>query len=718
MGHSSDLTSNNFRILVLSATILFLEVLLIRWLSSEINVLAYLQNSVLVACFLGLGVGCLTSKARYSLETTLVNLTIFAVTLSIPGVHEYLNGLSRLLTLFDDFIVWSQGTAKTRWGAVVGVLMGTIATGCLLGLIWSTFVPLGRCLGRLLDQTESPILAYSADLLGSLLGTWIFVSCSALYLPPTIWLLISVALLTYCVHCFGEWNTKSIACLLIIVLVPSSLSFFAQHEIEVWSPYQKLSLKAPHETEERQVTTVKVNNVGYQVMADLDPSSIKASGRTDLAKFAGLTRYDLPALLHGDAHSALVLGGGTGNDAAGALRNGVDQVTVVDIDPAIIQIGRELHPEQPYNSSKVRIVNDDARSFLMNTEERFDTVSFAMLDAHTATALTNGRLDLNVYTRESLQRVKEVVKPGGVATLVFLANYPFIVDRINSTLTEVFGDPPIITVIQDFSELGGGGVMFITGDMNRIAKSLESNKELANLIKLGELTKWRPTGKTPITTDDWPYFYLETPSIPILFYLLAGLMIVLYLISTRCTGGMSDIRAWSLMHWTFFFFGAAFILLEVGGISRASPLLGGTWIINAVMISGILLMALLANVTIYFYEGIPLNVSFLLLIMSCLILFFFDETILYNLEFYQRILATGIVFSIPVFFSGLVFIKVFSDADCRDELLGANMLGALVGGVLQYLSFLIGLKSLFLIVTLIYIASMFTHFLGDMKAEG
>src|SRR5206468_3331214 len=99
-------------------------------------------------------------------------------------------------------------------------------------------------------------------------------------------------------------------------------------------------------------------------------------------------------------------GSGTGNDIAGALRHSVKQVTAVEIDPAIIDLGRIYHPEQPYQSPAVKIVNDDARSFFARSDERYDVISFGLLDSHTTTAMTNARLDHYVYTEESLQRAK------------------------------------------------------------------------------------------------------------------------------------------------------------------------------------------------------------------------------------------------------------------------------------------------------------------------
>jgi hypothetical protein len=85
------------------------------------------------------------------------------------------------------------------------------------------------------------------------------------------------------------------------------------------------------------------------------------------------------------------------------------------------EIGRNYHPENPYSSPSVRIINDDARSFFATTAEKFDVISFGLLDSHTTTAMTNARLDHYVYTRESIQRAKSLLADGGIMVLTFEA---------------------------------------------------------------------------------------------------------------------------------------------------------------------------------------------------------------------------------------------------------------------------------------------------------
>ena len=57
-------------------------------------------------------------------------------------------------------------------------------------LIVDIFVPVGRILGRLMDEHPNTIWAYSVNIAGSLVGTWLFVLMSFLYQPPFAWFLV------------------------------------------------------------------------------------------------------------------------------------------------------------------------------------------------------------------------------------------------------------------------------------------------------------------------------------------------------------------------------------------------------------------------------------------------------------------------------------------------------------------------------------------------
>jgi len=60
-------------------------------------------------------------------------------------------------------------------------------------------------------------------------------------------------------------------------------------------------------------------------------------------------------------------------------------------------------------------------------------------------------------------------------------------------------------------------------------------------------------------------------------------------------------------------------------------------------------------------------------------------------------------------FSGIVFIRSFANATNKDEALGANLIGALVGALLQSITFVTGIKALLLIVMGFYFLAMLTR---------
>jgi spermidine synthase len=421
-----------------------------------------------------------------------------------------------------------------------------------------------------------------------------------------------------------------------------------------------------------------------------------------------MSHYDIPLLLHPNPDEVLIVGAGSGNDAAGALRNHAGRIVAVDIDPAIIAIGEELHPEQPYSASNVTVVNDDARSYFATTTEKYDVISFGLLDSHTTTSLTNARLDHYVYTKESILQARSRLKDGGIMALLFVAQRPFIADRIEAVLSEVFEHPPLVFKVS-LTHYGGGGVMFVTGDMETIQNQLAANNRLSGYIQNQQ--REYPvaiTHTTRISTDDWPYLYLEAPRIPSLFYLLIGLMVLIYLRSERRWQANMNLAFRGRTFWHFFFLGAAFLLLEVQNISKASVVLGNTWQVNAVIISSILAMALLANWLAAKFPRLPLVPIYALLILTCLALYFLDLARFGSLPYVSKALIVGSLTSLPMLFSGIVFIRSFSVVREKSNALGANLIGALTGALLQSITFVTGIKALLLIVGGLYLLSLFT----------
>ncbi len=474
-----------------------------------------------------------------------------------------------------------------------------------------------------------------------------------------------------------------------------------------WSPYQKLVIRAadPNKGEIGRYY-VNVNNVTFQEIVDLRPDVERIKNKASGSKVNGHSQYDIQLILHPNPKKMLIVGSGTGNDVAGGLRHGVQEITAVEIDPAILSMGKRFHPEKPYDSPIVKMVNNDARSFFATCNDRFDIISFGLLDSHTSPVMTNTRLDEYVFTWESIGRAKSLLADGGIIALHSSAMDFFIADRIAKQLRDIFGEEPTSFAIPK-SDSGYGGIMFVAGNLTSTRDQIAKDATLRALIeKSKQQYPLNFTYITPISTDDWPYLYLKAPGIPLLYFLLAGVMIILFVRSCGNWRGSEIFSEWNRSHWHFFFLGAAFMLLEVQNISKAAVVFGSTWEVNAIIISGVLVMILVANLIVSKYPKVPPIPVYILLCVICLLLYALDLASFAFLSYLPKAILVGSLTTIPMIFSGIIFILSFANVENKNQALGANLFGALIGGLLQSITFITGIKALLLIVISLYILSL------------
>jgi spermidine synthase len=700
-------------IFLVSVLGLFLEMLLIRWIGTEIRIFAYLQNSILIACFLGLGLGSLTSNKKVDFRQTLIPLTFLLACLAIPFVRSGLAQTSEFLGVLQDFVIWGGVASPDLRTTAFALVVGLGITFGILRLTVDMFVPIGRLLGRVIHKHPNTILAYSVNVAGSLAGVWLFVIVSRLYQPPVVWVAILALLTIPFLYNTGRrrWMNLLLLVAAVALAIPAG-STPGSREI-IWSPYQKLGVFDGENGQPKGDYVLTVNNMFFQSIVDLSKASSSDPAHYP-EELNGLTQYDIPLMLHPHPQKFLIVGAGTGNDAAAGLRHGVEQITAVEIDPAIISLGHRYHPEHPYESGKVRVVNDDARSFFSRTHEKYDVISFSALDSHTTTAMTNARLDHYVYTKESIARAKELLADGGVLVLSFAPQRTFIADRMATVLRDVFRREPIVFGMPHTNYWSG--IFYVAGDLEVARQQISKNPPLQSLInRLQQTYAVSLSYTTKLATDDWPYIYLENPRVPALFYLLAGLMVLVALRSYQAWSASGVVGRWQQSHWHFFFLGSAFLLLEVQNISKASVVLGNTWQVNAVVVSGVLLMILVANLLQHKLPTIPINLVYATLIGTCLALYFVDLARFAFLPYPTKALLVGGLTTLPMAFSGIIFIRSFTTVHAKDEALGANLLGGLTGGLLQTLTFVTGIKALLLIVAGLYLGSLLTRPRSDRQ---
>jgi len=179
--------AKTFELFLISVVGLFLELLLIRWITTEIHICAYLQNTVLVVCFLGLGMGCWDCRKKFALRNVLIPLSILVGLLAFPPTRINLgNTITDLLSGSTGMTIWGE-SHSSGLVALLGGFIGLVITLLLMRLLWAVFVPFGQLLGSILNEYLHTLWAYSVNVAGSLIGIWLFVACSAFGLPPVAW---------------------------------------------------------------------------------------------------------------------------------------------------------------------------------------------------------------------------------------------------------------------------------------------------------------------------------------------------------------------------------------------------------------------------------------------------------------------------------------------------------------------------------------------------
>lgn len=692
------------RIALLSAFLLYLEVMLVRWLGTELRIFAYFKNLTLIACFLGMGIGCLRADRAGRFAMTFVYLIGVAALVVAPRlvgvpVHEI---VTASLGGFNDFAVWTWSSRHS--GDIMPAVLSLLFLVAVFGLTALTCVPGGRLLGRLFRSSSNNLAAYTANILGSIVGVWLFSFVCFASIPPVAWLLILVVLGVVVAPARRELSVLGPAGAALVLLAMADLP---NQQNVIWSPYQKLQYK-PTTVSSRDGATVDigfsvaVNGTFYQRAVNFDESFLAAHRELwpDLGDPA-LAAYNLVYRLVPHPARVLVVGAGTGNDVAAALRNGAGAVDAVEIDPEIVRLGRQRHPETPYSDPRVRVVVDDARAFFHRAKPGYDLVVFGALDSHTLnSSLTNLRIDNFVYTVEAFREVRDLLAPDGVLWVVFSVERPFIGSRIAGMLSTAFETPPVIfdnPEARGFQTAGGGATFLVTRDGATRAR-VELDEAVSQIVSRHRI---RPRETVEDATDDWPYLYLEQRSIPGLYRVVTVAILFLTVLVIRPSRGHEG-RAVNLV---YFFLGAAFLLVEVQSISKLSLLFGSTWLVSAAAITGVLVMVFAANILALSRGHVPSLPVVLALAVTLVVNTVFPFRALLALPGAARLGIAGGVMSLPIFFAGLLFASLFAHDRQPHIALAWNLLGSIVGGLTESMSFVIGLNSLGLIALGLYLVA-------------
>jgi SAM-dependent methyltransferase len=648
-----------------------------RWLGASIRIVAYFSNLVLISAFFGLGIGALATRFPVRLERLIAPLTAFVVMLGVwlgRLWHTNPSGGDEYIWIGAPLGIASPGDAAAR----------IVSAGVVLVLVYgataAVFAAFGQYMGRLF-RTHPPLRAYSLEVAGSIVGIALFTLLSWGQTSPTLWFAVGGLLLVPLLPRLVP--DGALAALLGVALVAAT---HAQGQRYVWSPYYRIQAEPLERVRERGGGfaelgetvghVLRVNNDFHQMMLDLRPRTREHAFLSDWRAF-----YDAPYAAHdglgplppGDV---LVVGAGTGNDVAAALRRTARRVTAVEIDPAIAGLGRRLHAERPYADPRVTLVVDDARSFFNGQPDgRYAIVVFGFLDSHRLlSAFSSVRLDNFVYTREGMAEVRRLLAPGGRAALSFASNQAWIHERLLALLDDAFSRPTLFSV----DRAGyANGVLYL----NQRSAPLET-----------------PRRSALVPTDDWPFLYLRERAIPghnLMFLLVAAAMSAAALLVLP--------RGERRLRLPYFLLGAAFFLLETSNVVRMALLYGSTWWVNTVVFAGILVLVLLSNLTAARFR-VPLGACLGLLALLILAAALVPAAAFLALPAWPRAAAAVALLLGPVYFGGLVFARLIERETRLYQAYGSNVLGAVLGGSAEYVSLVLGFRFLLALALLLYLA--------------
>lgn len=654
---------------------LFLELVLIRYLAGSIWNLGYFPNLVLLAVFLGMGLGFLFHDgvpARCSQPLFLA---------SAPALLGLVALVARARPQVPGFSKWR--------GEVGGELFYTATPDrldgsglWLFGLWFAVIVALYFLVAQRTAKVfreQPPLVAYTLDIGGSCLGIAAFMGVSFARLPAWTWFLLLLP--AFALGAGRGWLRRG-AISAAIALAAAALFAHRQDErlmsdpsirpVRVeWSPYQKVE----YATGRGIGRQIFVNGVSHQ-----------------LPRAMPMLRDSFYAVPHARRSAqgrppyrrVLVIGAGAGNDVAVALDHGARHVDAVEIDPVIADLGRRYHPARPYSDPRARLIVDDARAFMTRAEPGYDLIVFALTDSLVkVSAQSQLRLENYLFTRESIARAWSLLTADG--DLLFYNHYrtDWLADKLVATIRAATG---------------------------RFPHEIYERRDFHMFVAAREGPEGPPRGpeSLAIPTDDWPFPYLQRREVPVLYaraalavaVLLALLLAGTWWRSRRRGSGVDDLP----VNLAFLAMGLAFLLLESKSVVQFSLLFGTTWLNSSLVFLGVLVSVLAANWAATRLRGRRvLAWIFPFLLGTCLLPLAWPLANLLAVEnpALRFVAATVLTFS-PIFLANLTFSVAFREQPAPEHVFGWNLLGATLGGALEYSSLALGYGALALLVAAAY----------------
>ena len=660
------------RLFLTATSLLFVELLLIRWIPANVIYVGFFRNFLLMASFLGIGVGILWGRDPKRIAISpfgplllalVLLVTQAQVTIHLGSPDEVFFGLSESRGADINFLILP--------------LLVIVTTVIMAGLA----VPLGSLLTAM-----PPLRAYTIDIVGSMTGIALFTALSAAGTGPLIWFLVLAVIASALglVNGLSRASLVTAGSLVGVILVVLTTAVPGR----IWSPYYRID-----EYEVDGIKAIDVNGIPHQALWPID--RLTDPFYEQVYRWFPDRTYD----------NVLIVGAGSGTDVAVALARGAKHVDAVEIDPSIQAIGVRDHPNRPYDDPRVTRIIDDGRAFLRRSTDQYDLVVFALPDSLTLVSTSaNLRLESFLFTDQAFREVRDHLTDDGIFVMYNFYREDWIPQKMAGMLESAFGSPPIIRAYGASAATLAAGPQVTALDGAAPPGDRVDSVDLAN--------------PPQPATDDWPFLYLREPFVAP-YYLGAIAIIIAFaviFVARAAARSGTSIRRFS-PH--FFVLGVAFLLLETRSLVTFSLLFGTTWLINSLVFFAVLasvLLAILVNQRWRIRSPRLLYVGLFGSIVVTLVLP--PATLLIEPAWLRYTLAAALAFA-PVFFANLVFSYSFRDTRTADMAFASNLLGAVVGGAVEYVALITGYGFLLVVVGVLYAAAWLLatrfRFLADVE---
>ncbi len=696
---------------------LFFELLIIRWLSCDFIAFSVFKTFPLVTCFVGLGTGVAKGESRHFRYVGLALLVTVLVTV-ITDFKGYGPEFFPSLTLYQ----WNELGIGAGQELIMRVIRMTLLMILLLMGPFAVMFTIGTLIGEMFNRLD-PLRAYCVDIAGAITGSLTFALLSFAAITPNAEVAVFAAIVTVLVFITRQPKVVTLSTLLVSCII-SLLPVF-NNPTTIWSPYYRIdvdqiNVPAPltKSGKNEDVGVYISAHRGFcQAFTKLEKLELSEAGENEkasklLAGFLDVRRayYGLPYIFQPQPKDVLILGAGSGSDVREAVRRGATWIDAVEIDPGILSLAAKHNPY--YKDPAVHYHLEDGRRFLAKTNKKYDLIILACLDSSALAGTGSSlRTDCYIHTAQSYRDIAKLLKPDGIFALSFGASVhgdsDWLRNRIYRTVEAATGYPPAV-MSDEKAKVNWPAYYFITGEPIR-KKLVEAPIQPESFTRID-----MPADvKGLVLNDDWPFLYVRDKVLDIPYLAVLCLIIGLAtyvgrsLLFSKKSG--SDIQ--------LFLLGSAFILIELQAISRLALNFGATWITSSVVINSVLLMILAANYLILKIKNpISMNVLYGGLIASLLVSYLmpFDliRSNLANMEMLSHVVVTVITL-FPILIAGLIFATAFKTVKHPSRSFAFNILGSVLGGLLEYLSTYVGINNLVLVAIVLYVFSYLASRKGD-----